>query len=362
MSKKIRHCNICGLPETFPGITIDDINECNLCKQERIHPTEKIPYLGIDALKKDVHEINNKIPSRNTKYDGVVALSGGRDSTYLLYVLKELCNFNVLAVTLKHNYLPQDTIDNIDNTCLNMGVDHIYVENNYLNKYADYFISKWSNNPRPQTLIGFCTGCRYGLNKLIPKIAADNHIFIYFNGMTRHEFMPYRKDIVNINPDKPSKAGLLLGYGRELLTNLSLLSSPQAIKFQCEELLSEKRLNKTNSDLGVSSFFPFKDYYEWTEESVSSTLKTIGWKRSEKFEEDWRSDCYINIIRQYYYDRLLGYNDFEAHNSFMIRHHIINKSDLHDKPKIDDNIIRELLKDKFDLDFDTIEKKLKPWI
>ena len=100
----LKRCTRCQLPQTYPGITFDAQGVCNLCRTER----QDTPYLGLEALReKTAHILAGSKASR--RYDAAVAFSGGRDSTYLLHFAKEVLGLNVLAVSLDHRFMPEET-------------------------------------------------------------------------------------------------------------------------------------------------------------------------------------------------------------------------------------------------------------
>ena len=87
----MRRCNRCILPDTVPGITFDEKGICNFC-----HSHSEESCLGEEALEKLI----SLIRSKDNKYDCIVPLSGGRDSTFVLYIARAVYNLKVLAVSI----------------------------------------------------------------------------------------------------------------------------------------------------------------------------------------------------------------------------------------------------------------------
>ncbi|MCK5614671.1 N-acetyl sugar amidotransferase, partial [Candidatus Pacearchaeota archaeon] len=81
-------CTRCLLASDIPGITFDDKGECNYCK---IHDKLEREY-SLEAaeakLDKLVETIKRK--GKGRRYDCVVGISGGCDSSYLLHKVVEL--------------------------------------------------------------------------------------------------------------------------------------------------------------------------------------------------------------------------------------------------------------------------------
>ena len=91
----MKRCTQCIMPETVPGITFDNDGICSFCQSY-----QKETYLG----QKKLDQIVATAKSRNNKYDCIVPLSGGRDSTYVLYVARAIYDLKVLAVNYDNEF------------------------------------------------------------------------------------------------------------------------------------------------------------------------------------------------------------------------------------------------------------------
>ena len=108
----MRVCSRCIYDEKIPGITFDDKGVCNYCKQhdnlERQYPAgkkgRKILLQIAEKIKKD---------GKGKKYDCVVGVSGGCDSSYLLYVAKKIMGFRPLAVHFDNTWNSMTAVENL---------------------------------------------------------------------------------------------------------------------------------------------------------------------------------------------------------------------------------------------------------
>ena len=119
--EKRKICKRCILDETVSDIYFDSSGECKYCK---IHDElEKIHPLG-PALKIELDEMIIKIKKagKNKKYDCIVGLSGGRDSSYTLLVAKKL-GLRPLAVHFDNGWNSDISVRNIKNACNILNVD-----------------------------------------------------------------------------------------------------------------------------------------------------------------------------------------------------------------------------------------------
>lgn len=119
---KQQQCIRCVQDSTIPGIEFDVHGVCNFChfhdKLENIFPNgEK----GKVIISQFVEKIKHK--SRGKKYDCVVGVSGGRDSTYLLYLVVKVWGLRPLAVHFNDGFDNPIADDNLIKTVKKLGVD-----------------------------------------------------------------------------------------------------------------------------------------------------------------------------------------------------------------------------------------------
>lgn len=110
-------CNRCILNENYRGITFNDDGICSLC----INKTHFIPK-GEEELRR----IFEKARKKNKKYDALVPLSGGKDSTYILHLAVNIYNLKVIAMTYDNGFMSELSLDNIKNAVAITKVDHIF--------------------------------------------------------------------------------------------------------------------------------------------------------------------------------------------------------------------------------------------
>jgi len=119
-------CTRCVLPESFPGISFNDQGICNFCATHREVETDETAR---NRAKAKFEEFVKEVSHR----DGIhclMALSGGKDSTYALMLLKEVYGLNVLAVTFDNAFLSPQAIENAQDVTEALGVEYIIVRPN----------------------------------------------------------------------------------------------------------------------------------------------------------------------------------------------------------------------------------------
>ncbi len=110
----MKRCTTCILPESYPNITFDDRGECNYCKNYT-----RISYLGSDKLKADLMAARSK----KGKYDCIVPISGGKDSTYVLYQITRIYGLRALAFNYDNGVTHPQAQENVRTIAEKLGVD-----------------------------------------------------------------------------------------------------------------------------------------------------------------------------------------------------------------------------------------------
>ena len=114
---------------TVPGIIFDNSGESNYSKLFKMmlkeYPRDDISFKKWEAIVSKA-----KVKGRKRKYDCIVGVSGGTDSTYLLHLLVKEFNLRPLAVTFDNGWSSKIAIENIKSITNKLNVDlETYVVN-----------------------------------------------------------------------------------------------------------------------------------------------------------------------------------------------------------------------------------------
>ncbi|MFC1508430.1 N-acetyl sugar amidotransferase [Candidatus Omnitrophota bacterium] len=117
-----RMCKRCVMDTTDPDIEFDDNGVCNHCHKydQRIEQLIHSGQEGLQKLDSIVAEIKAK--GKNRRYDCVIGVSGGVDSTYTAYKVKEY-GLRPLAVHLDNGWDSELAVKNIENICNKLEID-----------------------------------------------------------------------------------------------------------------------------------------------------------------------------------------------------------------------------------------------
>ena len=123
---KLNYCNRCLFPETKPDLSFDDLGICSACQ------AAEQKYKNIDWSKRKIEfeEILKNYRKDNIGYDCLIPVSGGKDSTYQAYFMKEVYGMNPLCVCFETTYSTDVGNRNLDNIS-RLGIDVIHFKKNY---------------------------------------------------------------------------------------------------------------------------------------------------------------------------------------------------------------------------------------
>ena len=128
MAYQLRYCTKCLFPETKPDLFFDESGVCSACKAAEL----KFAKIDWKQREKDFRTIIDQFKLRDDQigYDCLIPVSGGKDSTYQAYFIKEVYGMNPLCVcfeTTRETELGRRNLSNISK----MGIDVIHFHKNY---------------------------------------------------------------------------------------------------------------------------------------------------------------------------------------------------------------------------------------
>ena len=117
----MKRCTKCILPDSYPNITFDENGVCNVC-----HAFEKrwVNY-DWDRKQKELDTIINKVKSKGRRYDCMVPVSGGKDSSYTLYICTQKYKLKVLAVNFNNGFTSPVASQNLGKIARQFDADYI---------------------------------------------------------------------------------------------------------------------------------------------------------------------------------------------------------------------------------------------
>lgn len=240
--------------------------------------------------------IQNSLKKHSDRnYDCVVMFTGGKDSTYLLWIMKNVYKLNVIALTIDNGFCYEKMLDYADEMCRRMDVEHYRIrygidifKQMYQSMFSEHEIFKeeYRNNNY------VCMICGYLLWKIAVKEAEKLNIPIVVLGVDPAQI----SCLGIISGDITSRSNRILSkaYSMGYLKTQKLLSRSNA--YQNNKNYKKFIDELCGAGLSVETIFPFL-YLDYNVEDIKSFIKEkVRWDEKRMIHSDKRyisSGCRI---------------------------------------------------------------------
>ncbi|MCW3985545.1 MAG: hypothetical protein NWE91_03935 [Candidatus Bathyarchaeota archaeon] len=315
-------CTKCILPETFPGIEFDEDGVCNYCLDY-----EPVEVYGEEALCTVLDAYRNA----GEKYDCLVPISGGRDSSFVLHQIVKKYKMRVLALTVDSGAIRPEGYRNIEKATRALDVDHVWLKDENQIKTAKkntkIKFHAWLKKPSINTIVPVLNAGDKTMNLRIYRHAKENGIHLVLGGNnvgnSCFEQEHFKTGFLGVFPDE---RGMYSKYGKVKLSvllgleyvrnwrNLRWSVFKEYVKGMYVYLFESISKPKGIAPLG------FYDYIYWNEKEVVSTVRReLGWEGASDTTATWRVDDSMYPLIDYLYYRLVGFTEFDEHYSKLVR-------------------------------------------
>ena len=134
-----------------------------------------------------IEDIRNLRNSSGSPYDCLIGVTGGRDSSFILYYVKKVLNLRPLAVNFSSLFQTEEARHNMREVTSKLGIDFISfsIDKNFFQKLAKGFFVKYGE---------FCSPCHKGHHYTLAKFASENGIKVIIRGISS------KVDLNRMNP------------------------------------------------------------------------------------------------------------------------------------------------------------------
>ena len=274
----MKRCVSCLLPETHETISFNSDGVCNICQNQGIKQS-------IDWAKRlnDLDELISKYKGKH-RYDCIIPFSGGKDSTWTLFFLKNRYpDLRPLVVRFNHGFLRPTVQKNCLKAFRKLGVDvHEFTPNwNVVKKLMlQAFLEKGD----------FCWHCHTGIYAYPMQVAVTQQIPLLFWGETSGEYSAYYsyEEKFDVNEEHFNRVVNLGISSDDMLVRLDgLLDERDLEPFRYPEISSLQELNYHSAALG--------DYVPWDVKRQVSIIKD---------QLGWEGDLVENVPPEYNYEKI----------------------------------------------------------
>ena len=302
----MERCTRCILPTTYPGITFNEKGICSFCMGFK----EPDP-IAERGREEELKQLVEKARLSRGRYQAIVPISGGKDSAYVLYVMRRLYGLRTLAVNFDNGFRSSAAETNLKTLTTRLGVDYISIKPNWdlmRNLYAAFV-----------KITGeFCTVCNaMGYLTMMSLIAmegqkqagSDNKILVAGGWSKDFEAMPgmYSFDFKYFC-DVIAEAGML-----------ESLRSSAMVNEQCLDFLMSAPDPRATvkAEILPFNYIMLPDYISWNSNQISKTLKEeVGWVAPV---DEPHFDCIMYPVAKYFELKKYGFSQNTVTYSALVR-------------------------------------------
>lgn len=327
-------CSKCVLPETFPHISFNEEGVCNFCqgfKGEDKLKEDKASYL--EKFKELIQQVKGK-----ADYDCTLSYSGGKDSSYTLYVLRKIFNLRVLALVFDNGFLSEQALSNIHTMTEKLEVDCQIFKPNFeiMKKIFKHAVDHPMYSPKTLDRAStMCTSC-IGLVKFIfLKVAIEKRIPMMAWGWSPGQ-APIRSSIMKINP-------ALFKMTQAALKKPMMEIAGEDID---PYFLSEEQFEDSDN-------FPYNvsplAFLEYDEDKIVEKLRSLGWRAPEDVDGN-STNCLLNSLANQIHIKRYNFHPYAFEIAEMVRSGVMTRE--HGLKKLSetgDDATIEMAKKKLDI-------------
>ncbi|MCP5045742.1 MAG: hypothetical protein GY940_01120, partial [bacterium] len=322
----ILRCRRCLLSARHPGIQFDETGLCSTCREYEQYEDKLARYFKNDEDFAQLVREDRESGTNGGKYDCLLLFSGGKDSTYVLYRLKDM-GLNVLTFTFDNGYISDAAFDNIKRTTSALKVKNLVYRTRNMNKV---FVESLINNH------SVCHGCWNALNTLGAKVAHKHGINLIISGLSRGQIFEmrleglFKQGIFDENQIEENLSLFRKSFHSEDNTFFRLLDVP----------LTEEMMENIN-------FVDYFRYFHNPTREIKRFLLEKGWVQP-KDTGFCSSNCRMNDVGICVHQDKAGYHFYEAQNSWDVRFGLLPREQGFDEIaftgdfQIVDNILKEI--------------------
>jgi hypothetical protein len=299
----MRICKRCVLPETFPGIRFGDESMCSFCLSDQAQS-------GLDARAQTIRREFERLVQDTRGQDGyhcVLAYSGGKDSTYALWLLCKHYDLRVLAVTFDNGFNSPQSFVNIRRVLDSLSADWLVVRPRQ-ELLRSVFAGISSENPYPMKALerasSVCNACIAFVKNIVLRVALEHHVPMIAYGWSpgqapvrgalfqMNESMLRRTHEVRTAPLRPFAGNALKPF-----------TVDDALIAQCRPL--------------PHSVHPLA-FHDYDERSIRRQIELLGWC-APKDTDGNSSNCRLNSLANRLHLKRYGFHPYAFEVAGLVR-------------------------------------------
>lgn len=333
MDKNPTRCIKCLLPIGTSGIYFNQDGICNLCASALSELRLPSGHVSQDSINQVVNNLRQL--GKGRKYDCLVGLSGGIDSSYLLHLLVKKHKLRCLAAYYRTPFTPETIDDNVKRmvNILEVPLVEIQLSRDYHKAVARDFVIAWKKSKDPILANLACAPCKF-LHRELFIIANNYDIPSVVHGDNKYEHTVVAAgQFLSDNIDRYSLGAnllrifLIIKRGLRLLFKYPIVFRNIGLVFKASILYLNPYtayLRIRYPNILVVNYF---NYADWDETECNNALKEIGWILPHGCNSSKKADCIFAELKNMMFRESIGANYIDFLFSNLIRYGIISREE-----------------------------------
>jgi len=301
----MERCRVCILPDSMPGVSLDETGKCNYCRNfEQLYSEDTDEKR--EALRLKLESVLEKYRGKG-KYDFLVPMSGGKDGLFILYELAHKHKAKVLAFNIDTGFRSELAVRNMENAVKKLGVDFVVYKPNEqtLFKLFRTFLTESGE---------FCCVCNRLIKVASLEIAKKFDVPMIMMGA-------YGKYAAAYDHASPARYTNYYYYCNVLERANLDVGDYKDFAGDSPMMESIKKRAKKNPQL----FDPLNYIDPGIDNLKKTIIEELEWQSPS--EEIQHGDCLLNPLKDYLMNRKWGYSEITQAYSSLVRNGIMSRDE-----------------------------------
>ena len=323
----MKYCSKCGIPNV-ENIPLNAVDECHICHSWDDY---RLKVTGdFSAISESIRE-----KGLGKSFDCIVGISGGRDSSYMLYKLVKDYDLRCAAVFVENAFTPTETLENVNRVTetLNVKLFRQRIAPDYHINIAKKMIAYWQKSHDPLFSNLACAPCKL-FNKYVFESANRMKVNSIMYGGNPYEFF-----YVGPGDTSKSRSGKFT-FNAMLYDSFSKIVRGAALVLSNLGIVKYLPIIIKASILYCNQYSPylklryhkitphdFFHYYDWDETEMNLILSKLGWILPQGCISTWRADCEFEEVKNYMFMQSVGISHVHSLYSNLARENKISREE-----------------------------------
>lgn len=323
------YCKRCVMPDTRPGITFDEKGICSACQAY-----ERRKQIDWDARWKEFEKICDKYRGMNGDGpDCAIAVSGGKDSHFQVYLMKNVMHMNPILFSVEDNFpMTNAGIHNLQNISEEFGCSIISMkpDRKAQKKLMRYMFEKYGKPTWYIDRLIYTYPLMMASKFNTPLLVYGENVSYEYGGSDAKETYSAREQLNN---------GVASGVDEHELIENAGVSEKDLYLTRAPKKEELERLDP----IYISYFTQWNSFsnYEFAKKHGFHDL-THEWKRTQHVEDFDQVDSRAYLVHPWLKYPKFGHSSATDYSARMVRYGIISRNEAIDLVKKHDGVLDPL--------------------